>query len=337
MVLKNYGQDYSLTVSVIIVSFNTKILLRKCLSILFLQLKEIPSEVIVIDNNSQDGSPEMLKEEFPKINLIESKANLGFGRANNLGLVQSRGKYVVLLNSDAFVEKGSLSKAIAHMDKESSIALGGGQLIGSKGEWQPSGRQFPSLLNDFLHLSGLAAKYPRSKFFGRADHTWKPRNQKYEIDWPPGAFSIIRKSVLEKIGGFDPRFFFYYEEVDLCQRIKIAGYKVMYWPDVIITHLGGESIKNIKNNNGSKVIDLTLWRLRSLFLYYRKYKGFWGALNRKNLEIFWHQLRICKNKLFSQEDSLEKINESKKMIEILHQTWKETEGGKISPPQPWSF
>ena len=208
----------------------------------------------------------------------------------------ARGRYTVLLNSDAFLRPGALSKAVEHMERNADVGLGGGRLIGRDNGWQPSARRFPSPLNDFLTLSGLAAKFPRSRLFGRFDRTWADPLEASEVDWVPGAFAIIRRHVLEEVGYFDEAFFLYYEEVDLCHRIKAAGYRIWYWPDIVLVHLGGESSKTVKRLSLSSAgSQLTLWRMRSALLYYRKHHGALGAWIAKSTEMLWHGLRAWKN------------------------------------------
>ena len=155
------------------------------------------------------------------------------------------------------------------------------------------------------------------------------------VDWVPGAFSIIRASVLDQVGGFDEAFFLYYEEVDLCRRIKAAGYAVSYWPDVAVIHLGGESSKSmqqaVRSSSGSQLV---LWRLRSGFLYYRKHHGgsAWRALA---METGWHAARYLRNRFFGGAGRCEKADESRAMLALASQAWKETRGGRYSPAKPW--
>lgn len=186
-------------------------------------------------------------------------------------------------------------------------------------------------MNEFLQLSGLANKYPRSKFFGRFNRTWASSDEACETDWVPGAFAIIPRPVLEKVGFFDERFFLYYEEVDLCRRIKSAGYKIWYWPDVVVTHLGGESSKTVNNHVFSnKSAQLELWRMRSELLYFRKHHGWWGALRMQSLEVWWHWLRALNN-----YNNPIKAQESRTIMNLMSNAWKETQGGKVCPPKPW--
>lgn len=321
-------------VSVVIVSFRTCEVLRQCLESLQQQSVGIRTQTIVVDNASDDGSAEMIEREFPGVLLVRSKVNVGFAAANNLGFSRCLGRFVVLLNSDAFLRPQALRSAIQHMELERGVGLGGGRLIGPDGSWQPSARLFPSLLNDFLTLSGLAARFPQSRFFGRFDRTWADPMIAADVDWVPGAFSIIRREALGQIGYFDERFFLYYEEVDLCRRLHDAGYIVRYWPDVVITHLGGESSKTVRSLSLSRSGgQLTLWRMRSAFLYYRKHKGsyVWFV---KEMERLWQLVRGFRNQGARHGNAIKRAD-SVILQDLLDQAWRETSGGRISPCHPW--
>ena len=320
-------------VSIVIVSFNTRDLLRECLNSLLAECAGISHEIFVVDNISRDGSADMVEQEFPQVRLIRSQVNLGFAAANNKAFPLAQGRYVVLLNSDAFLKPQALRRAIDHMYAEPGVGLGGARLVGRDGSWQPSSRLFPSLLNDFLTLSGLSTKYPKSRFFGQFDRTWADQDVEADVDWVPGAFSIIRGSVLQRVGYFDEAFFLYYEEVDLCRRIVHAGYGVHYWPDVEVIHLGGESSKTVQSLTISKSgSQLALWRMRAEFLYYRKHHGSVAWLA-KELEATWHRLRARKNRARPEPGG--KAEESLALVRLLEQAWKETSGGRVSPPRPW--
>ena len=323
-------------VSVVVVSYNTRDLLRDCLNSLYRELAGIANEVFVVDNVSRDGSADMVEREFPAVRLIRSAVNLGFAGGNNRAFPMAAGRYVVLLNSDAFLRGNALRLSIGYMDADPQIGLGGARLIGADESWQPSACMFPSPLNDFLSLSGLAAKFPKSRFFGRQDSTWADQNLPADTDWVPGAYSIIRRSVLEKVGHFDEQFFLYYEEVDLCRRIKRAGYRVRYWPDVVVVHLGGESSRTVETLRMSRSgAQLELWRMRSAFLYYRKHHGSLAWLS-KAIEAGWHWLRRWKNTLIAGNPAQqEKAAEARLIVQLLNQAWRETSGGAVSPARPW--
>lgn len=324
-------------VSVVVVSFNTKQLLRDCLQTLKARAGDVTLEIIVVDNASRDGSAAMVEDEFPEARLIRSDRNLGFAGANNRGFALARGRYVVLLNSDAFVEEGALPLSVQKMDAQPRVGLASGRLVGRDGSWQPSARMFPSVTNELLTLSGLGDKYPHSRFFGRMDRTWADPMEPAEVDWVPGAYSIIRREALQQIGYFDRRFFLYYEEVDLCLRIKEAGYELWYWPDIVVVHIGGESARRIDDGAGmsGSGAQLTLWRMRSALLYHRKHHGYPGALAAMAAEAGFHQVRAWKNRGSDDPVARAKAEESRTIVELLLRAWQETDGGRVSPPQPW--
>ena len=171
------------------------------------------------------------------------------------------------------------------------------------------------------------AKLSQSSLRARADP-----DAPAEVDWVPGAFAIIRRDLIGQIGFFDPRFFLYYEEVDLCRRIKAAGFKVQYWPDLRIEHIGGESSKTVEGLSFSaKGAQLTLWRMRSQLLYYRKWHGDSAAARVKGLEQSWHRLRAWRNRT---RDAA-KTEESVALVKLWDQAWQDTQGGAVSPNQPW--
>ncbi len=329
-------------VSVIIVSFNTREVLRQCLQHLDAEARsgfQAPDsrlETVVVDNASRDGSAGMVERDFAHVRLIRSATNLGFGPANNLGFATARGRYLVLLNSDAFLKPGSLTLAIRHMQADHTVGAGGARLVGRDGDLQPSARMFPSLFNDALALTGLAARFPRSRLLGRADRTWADPSQPCEADWVPGAFAVLRRDLLDRIGAFDERFFLYYEEVDLFRRIKAAGSSVRYWPDVEVVHLGGESSRTVRRlAMQSSGAQLALWRMRSALIYYRKNHGPLTAWLSRGLEIGWHRVRALKNRAARGADALAKREESLALIALMRTAWSDTRGGRVSPPQPW--
>lgn len=325
-------------VSIVVVSFNTRDMLRDCLRTVENRCGDTSYELIVVDNASRDGSADMVADEFPDAVLLRSNVNLGFAGANNRGFDVARGRYIVLLNSDAFVEPDALSLSVKKMDSSPEVGLASGRLIGRDGSWQPSARMFPSITNELLTLSGLGDKFPRSRFFGRMDRTWADPMKPAQVDWVPGAFSIIRRRALEEIGYFDQRFFLYYEEVDLCFRIKEAGYQLWYWPDIVVVHVGGESARTVAEENGGLTesgAQLTLWRMRSALLYHRKHHGYRGAWAAMTAEALWHRFRAWKNGAASDAAGCGKAQESRALVELLERAWHETDGGRVSPPQPW--
>jgi GT2 family glycosyltransferase len=221
------------------------------------------------------------------------------------------------------------------MDQTPTAGLGGGRLIGRDGSWQPSARMFPTVFNDLLVLSGLAAKFPKSRFFGRTDRTWANPMEPAEVDWVPGAYSIVRAEVLTTVGPFDPRFFLYFEEVDFCKRIKNHGYSIWYWPDIAVVHIGGESSRQVRSLQFSRTgAQLTLWRMRSMLLYYRKHHGLSVWLARV-VEPLWYWLRSQRRRWSKDPNRRASAQADLLMIAIMGDAWRDTRGGRLSPEQPW--
>jgi hypothetical protein len=329
------SRQYLYDLSVVIVSFKTREVLRECLEALERESEGLRVEILIVDNNSSDGSPEMVETDFPHVRLFRSKVNLGFGAANNVALEVTQGRYVVLLNSDAFLRPGSLRLAVKHMDERPEAGLGGARLVGRDDSWQPSARMFPSLKTDFFVYTGLASRFPKSRLFGRFDRTWADQSQPAIVDWVPGAFSIIRADALAKVGFFDPVFFLYAEEVDLCRRIQQAGYEIWYWPDIVVVHIGGESSRQVKSLEMSTTgAQLVLWRMRSTLLYYRKHHGAaaWGA---RNLELMLYRLTAWRNRSSKDPRRQARRLEQQNLITLMKRAWTETRGGRVSPPRPW--
>jgi hypothetical protein len=339
----NLLPSYDFTVSVIVISFNTRGLLRECLQSILAECERLPdgltAEVLVVDNASTDGSPEMVESEFVPlrvpVRLIRSHVNLGFAAANNLAMESARGRYLVLLNSDAFLQAGALRLSIQHMDANQAAGVGGARLVGTRGEWQPSARAFPTFWHILVVLSGLAARYSKSRIFGAFDRTWASPDLQAEVDWVPGAFSIMRREALAQTGLFDPRFFLYYEEVDLCRRMKAKGFRVLYWPDVVVTHIGGESSRQLTSlkfsDSESQVL---LWRMRATLLYFRKHHGF-RVRSIRRLEDALQVLRWLRNRWSKDPARRQRAEEARLFLALMRQAWEETNGGRISPPRPW--
>lgn len=335
--------SYDFTVSIIVVSFNTRDLLRDCLASVCEECGRLPegvtAEILVVDNASRDGSADMVTAEFSNsgvpVRLIRSEVNLGFGVANNRAIEAARGRYLVLLNSDAFFYSGSLARSIAHMEADGCAGVGGARLVGRDGSWQPAARMFPSVLRDAFVLTGLAARFPRSRFFSAAERTWADPATPAEVDWVTGAFMILRRAALSKAGLFDPAFFLYCEEVDLCRRVKAAGFRVQYWPDIVVMHMHGESSRQVDAQAFSEgEAQVVLWHVRSILLYYRKHHGAKVWLARWLQEGFY-SLRFLRNRVSSLPARRRRAGEAAIHLRLLRQAWKETRGGRVSPPAPW--
>lgn len=317
--------------AVIVVAYNTKEILKQCLTACYRSIEGLDATIVVVDNASHDGTAEMVSSCYPNVQLIRSEFNRGFAAGNNLAFNAVEARYYLLLNSDAFPDPDSIRLGLEKMKAEPNVAAAGGLLINEDGRPAASARMFPSLLNDFLALSGLAAKFPKSRFFGRFDRTWSDVNEACYPDWVPGAFTFLRGDVIKELKGFDERFFLYYEEVDLCKRMREMGYEVAYWPDLRVVHIGGVSSRKVQgavvSRNGSQ---LTVWRMRAGMLYFRKHHGLLGAWASFALERYWHGLRAYKNR----QEKL-KYEESRWVVDSIEKAWNDTAGGRVSPPTPW--
>jgi GT2 family glycosyltransferase len=297
------------------------------------------AEILVVDNASRDGSADMVAAEFAgsgvAVRLIRNEVNLGFGVACNRAMEAAQGRYLVLLNSDAFFHPGALAQALAHMEADPTAGIGGARLVGRDGAWQPSAHSCHSILGSALVLTGLAARFPRSRIFGADQRTWADPLEAAEVGWVTGAFMILRREALKKTGLFDPAFFLYYEEADLCRRVKAAGFRVMYWPDIAVTHLHGESSRQVSeqvfSENETQVV---LWRMRSTLLYYRKHHGPKAWLARW-LEESLYTLRFLRNRFSGTPRRRVRAREATLLLSLLRRAWKETQGGRVSPPKPW--
>jgi len=230
--------------SIVIVNYNVKHFLEQCLESVFRGIKDIEAEVWVVDNNSVDGSVEMVKSKFPAVKLVELDQNLGFSKANNIALRQATGQYVVILNPDTIVEEKTFAKVIEFMDAHPEAGALGVKMVDGKGRYLPeSKRSLPTPWVSFCKIFGLTSLFPRSKLFARYYLGHLSNDEIHEVEILSGAFMCVRKTVLDQIGYFDETFFIYGEDIDLSYRIILAGYKNYYFPHTQIVHFKGESTK----------------------------------------------------------------------------------------------
>lgn len=231
----------SLDVSVIVVNWNTREILRDCLASTFQETKSLKMEVIVIDNASSDGSVEMVREKFPEVILIANTENRGFAAANNQGIEIAKGRYLLLLNSDTVVLDGAIEKTVAYADNLQDTAVVGCRVLNPDRSLQPTCFMFPSVLNWLLFATYLYKIFPRSKFFGRERMSWWLRDDEREVDVVTGCYMLVSRSAVEDVGLLDERFFMYAEETDWCFRFRQRGWKNRFMPYAEIIHIGGAS------------------------------------------------------------------------------------------------
>lgn len=230
--------------SVIIVNYNVKHFLEQCLHSVEKACKNIDAEIFVVDNNSVDGSTGMLIHKFPEVKLILNKRNLGFSKANNQAIRKASGEYILLLNPDTVVEEQTFNRVIAFMDERPEAGGLGVKMIDGKGKFLPeSKRGLPTPWIAFYKIFGLASLFPKSKVFGRYHLSYLDEKEVHEVDVLAGAFMLMRKEALDKVGLLDETFFMYGEDIDLSYRITKGGYKNYYYPGTTIIHYKGESTK----------------------------------------------------------------------------------------------
>ena len=236
-------------ISVIIVNYNVQHFLEQCLQSAFKALQNIDGDVWVVDNNSVDGSVEMVKEKFPEVKLIASKDNLGFSKGNNLAIKKSEGEYTLLLNPDTLVEEDTFEKVIKFMDENPKAGGLGVKMVDGKGNFLPeSKRSLPTPSVAFYKIFGLSNLFPKSKRFGKYHCGHLDKNETNEVEILSGAFMLMRKSALDKVGLLDEEFFMYGEDIDLSYRLIKGGYKNYYFADTRIIHYKGESTKKSSVN-----------------------------------------------------------------------------------------
>jgi len=252
--------------SIVIVSYNTKELLRNCLNSIKKCQNEVSSEVFVSDNVSTDGSVEMLKRGFKWINLIENNENLGFAKGNNVAKKYVKGKYILFLNPDTEIYKEVLKKSINYLKGNPDVGALGCKLVLPNGELDRDARRsFPSPWVTITHLLGLDKMFPKSKLFAKYWYGYLNPDKLHEVDSLQGAFFLTYKNILDKIGWFDTDYFLNGEDIDLSWKIKNLGYKLIYFPEVKVLHVKKASKRSKKN------IKQTLAGVNAMELFYKKH------------------------------------------------------------------
>ncbi len=235
------------TLSIVIVNWNTCEVLHECLTSVFAGFDaRCPTEVIVIDNASEDGSPEMVLSSFPQVHLIRNDENRGFAAANNQGFAVIKGQYVLLLNSDTIIHGKVLPRSVEWLEVHPEVAAMGCRVLNTDGTVQRTCSMYPSLLNQVLLTTGLwKLRWPR--FLGRSQITHWNRDTEREVEVISGCYMLVRRSIIDEVGLLDEDFFFFGEETDWCRRMRDAGWRLMFAPVGEITHHGGGSVKKLNH------------------------------------------------------------------------------------------
>ncbi|MCG8604469.1 glycosyltransferase family 2 protein [bacterium] len=263
-------------------NYNVRALLAECLTSIESSMSHIDYEIIVVDNDSQDGSADLVKAHFPKVRLIANSSNVGFTKGNNQAFNISRGRYLLMLNPDTRIVRNALPELIDYLDRQSKVGVVGCKMLNSDSTLQPSCYNFPSLKEIFgMYFFG-------SSYFGglvRMDYS-----KEREVDFVRGAFLAVRRTCLKKVGFLDENIFMFGEETDLCYRIKQNGWKVVYYPKTVIIHHRGKSTGQLPDN-------MYVQRIRSLLYYFGKNYGIYKTVLLRFIIITGVALRMLLTKL----------------------------------------
>ena len=256
---KRFSVQEPSELSVIVVNWNTRDLLRDCLNSVYAETKATSFEILVVDNASSDGSAEMVKREFPRAGLIENQENVGFARANNQAIRQSSGRFILLLNSDTVVLSGALDKMVAFMKQHPAVSALGPMLLNPDGSLQPSIRTAPVSGYIRLFLPGeWLATYPLRFLIWRLGKKETYSNQPRQVGGVSGACMMITREAVDKVGLLDEQYFFFWEEVDWFCRLRQSGGVVYFIPDAQIIHHYAKSINQTYNR--SKYLNVNKYR-----------------------------------------------------------------------------
>lgn len=276
-------------ISVVIVSWNAKGFLEECLQSLADSGTSRSMEVIVVDNASADGSPEMVQEKFPQVKLIRNGKNLGFAKANNVGIRESAGRYVSLVNSDVKILGDCLGALVGYMDQHPDVGNVGPKILNRDLTLQSSCRQFPSLWNNFCEASGLNKVFRGNKLFSGEHMVFFPHDQELAVDVLVGCFWMVRRETFEQIGLLDEDFFIYAEDVDWCRRCWDAGWRVVFFPGSQAIHYRGGSSANDPER-------FAVEQQKAVLHYWEKHHGPVGRLAVRAIMRFRYALRYLFNR-----------------------------------------
>jgi GT2 family glycosyltransferase len=259
------------TVSVIIVTWNGKKYALECLTSLQEQRSELPFEVIVVDNASTDGTPDAIAEQFPNVLLIRNDSNLGFAKANNIGIARSRGKYVALVNSDVVVPQGCLDRLVDYLEKNPSIGLIGPKMLSPDGSIGQSVMRLPTVWNTICSALGLHTLFPTSRVFGGFLMEGYGYDRIDDVEVLTGWFWMVPRIALQQVGGLDEQFFMYGEDIDWSHRFLKAGWRVVFYPDAEALHYGAASSAEAPTR-------FYIEMRRANLQYFRKHHGRVGSI-----------------------------------------------------------
>lgn len=272
-------------ISVVVVSWNARQHLRNCLASIRETRGSVVREVIVIDNASSDGSPNMVAEEFPEVILVRSTENLGFARGNNLGIRRSNGSLLALVNSDVIVHPNCFQRLAAFLDCHPEVGLAGPKVFGRDGRVQSTCGRLPSFINTVCEFLLLYKLFPDWSAFSGFQERHLNGHRHKAVEVLSGCFWLARRTAVDDVGGLDERFFFYAEDLDWCKRFKNAGWLLMFVPEATATHFGGASSANAS-------LRYSVLYLQANLTYWKKHHGRLGWFAYWFLATAQHGLRL---------------------------------------------
>ncbi len=268
--------------SIVVVNWNTRDLLRLCLASIYRNAADLDYEVIVVDNGSTDDSVEMVRLGFPGTIVVRNQENLGFARANNQAIRRCFGRHVLLLNSDAMLLWGSARQMVEHLDTNPRVGAVGGKLLNPDGTFQSSYADFPRLLGETLLLTGLSRWLLGSSYPSYSESRSQDRRP---VDWVSGAFLMVRRGALDTVGLLDEDYFMYTEEVDWCYRIRRRGWEIHYLPEAQAVHWSGGTSQLVPERKRAQLY-------RSKWLFMRKHRGALEAATYRTLVRVMSTLKL---------------------------------------------
>lgn len=254
--------------SIVIPTYNANEWIQGCIDSIRQHGPRYDYEIIVVDDNSTDDTPEIVRQQFPDVRLFSNEKNVGFGKTANVGLRASAGEYVLVLNNDTWVHEGALERLIEYLDRHSSVGIVGPKVLSADGSLQQQcRRRIPTPAAALLYFTGVANLFPANPRVAGYLMTASDENATTEVDAVSGACLMVRRAVMDQIHGFDEEYYLYGEDMDFCWRTKLAGWKVVYYPKAAITHFGGQG------GTGKKRLYATIEWHRAMWIFYRKHRA----------------------------------------------------------------
>jgi GT2 family glycosyltransferase len=265
-------------ISIIIVTFNSSSLIEACLFSILDQVKDMGHELIIVDNDSKDGTREIIEKGFPQAILIRNDSNKGFAKANNLALQRAKGDFILLINPDVEWKRGELKEAIQFLKNHPEIWALGCRLVLEDGSWQKSFGHFPTLARELKEAFYLPRIFPRSQWM-KGVYAYEDSLKPKPVDWVSCTFFLSQRKLIAEVGCFDERYFMYYEDIDLSKRIREKGMEIYYFPKIEVIHY----------QKGTSIIDYG----ESPYIYFNKFFGLYFAENLRYILLLKTFLRIC--------------------------------------------